>query len=49
MSPPNAEASLLLAMRDGPLVHGVLTPSGFRWANVARALDAMLEGLIARP
>jgi AcrR family transcriptional regulator len=46
--PANALAAILLALGDGLMVHARLDPAGFRWANVRRALDALLEG-IARP
>ena len=43
--PPNALAAVLLALGDGLMLHRVLDPSGFRWANVRRAVDAILAGL----
>jgi TetR/AcrR family transcriptional repressor of uid operon len=43
--PPNALAAVFLALGDGLMLHRVLDPSGFRWANVRRAVDALLEGL----
>jgi len=43
--PANALAAVLLALGDGLMLHRVLDPSGFRWANVRRALDVLLEGL----
>ena len=43
--PPNALAAMLLALSDGLLLHSGLDPQAFRWGNVARALDAVLEGL----
>ena len=46
--PSNALAAILLALGDGLMLHGGLDPAGFRWANVRRALDAVLE-VIARP
>lgn len=46
--PANALAAILLALGDGLMMHAGLDPAGFRWANVRRALDALLEG-IARP
>ena len=45
--PPNALAAILVALADGLLLHRSLDPSGFRWTNVRRALDALLEGLRA--
>ncbi|HEY7280416.1 MAG TPA: TetR/AcrR family transcriptional regulator [Actinomycetota bacterium] len=43
--PSNALASILLALSDGLTLHAGLDPSGFRWPNVRRALDALLEGI----
>jgi AcrR family transcriptional regulator len=48
--PANALASILLALGDGLTLHGGLDPGAFRWTNVRKALDAILEGLApARP
>jgi AcrR family transcriptional regulator len=43
--PPNALASVLLALNDGLMLHHALDRSGFRWANVRLALDALLNGI----
>lgn len=43
--PANALASIVLALGDGLMLHGGLDPSGFRWANVRRAVDALLDGI----
>lgn len=43
--PANALAAILLALGDGLLLHAGLDPSGFRWINVGKALDAMFEGI----
>jgi AcrR family transcriptional regulator len=43
--PANALAAILLALGDGLLLHAGLDPSGFRWVNVGKALDAMFEGI----
>jgi hypothetical protein len=43
--PANALAAILLALGDGLMLHAGLDPAGFRWANVQRALDALLDGL----
>ena len=43
--PSNALAAILLALGDGLMLHAGLDPAGFRWANVKRALDAILEGI----
>jgi AcrR family transcriptional regulator len=45
--PANALAAILLALGDGLLLHAGLDPMGFRWTNVGKALDAMLEGIRA--
>jgi AcrR family transcriptional regulator len=43
--PANALASILLALADGLVLHRVLDPGGFRWANISRALEVLLAGL----
>jgi AcrR family transcriptional regulator len=43
--PANAFAAILLALGEGLLLHAALDPSGFRWGNVRRAIDAILEGV----
>jgi len=43
--PANALASILLALSDGLLLHGGLDPDGFRWVNIRKALNAVLEGI----
>ena len=45
--PANALASILLALTDGLMLHGALDPGGFRWPNVRRAIDVLLEGIAA--
>ena len=45
--PANALASILLALTDGLMLHGALDPDGFRWPNIRRAIDVMLEGIAA--
>lgn len=47
--PANALASLLLALGDGLTLHSALDPSGFRWNNIARVLDAIFTGLGEEP
>jgi AcrR family transcriptional regulator len=44
-APANALASLLLALGDGLMLHGSLDATGFRWPNIARALDDIFAGL----
>lgn len=43
--PSNALAAILLALGDGLMLHAGLDPSGFRWTNIRRAIDAVLEGI----
>jgi len=45
--PPNALASILLALTDGLMLHRALDPGGFRWANIRRAIDVLLAGIEA--
>jgi AcrR family transcriptional regulator len=45
--PANALASILLALSDGLMLHGALNPSGFRWTNIRRAIEQLLEGVAA--
>lgn len=47
--PANALAAVFLALGDGLMLHRALDPSGFRWSNVRRAIDALLEGLQPAP
>jgi AcrR family transcriptional regulator len=46
--PANALASLLLALTDGLMLHGALDPGAFRWTNIRRAIDVLLDGTRAR-
>jgi AcrR family transcriptional regulator len=43
--PANALAAILLALSEGLFLHAGLDPGGFRWVNVGKALDAILEGI----
>ena len=43
--PANAFASLLLALGDGLGLHAGLDSTGFRWANIRKAVDVVLERL----
>lgn len=45
--PANATASILLALAEGLVLHGALDPGAFRWTNVYKALDAILDGIEA--
>lgn len=44
--PANALAAILVALGDGLMLHAGLDPAGFRWTNVRRALDALLDGIV---
>lgn len=43
--PPNALASVLLALSDGLLLHAAVDASAFRWERIGTALAAILNGL----
>ncbi len=43
--PANAFAAVLLALGDGLGLHAGLDPTGFRWANIRKAVGVMLERL----
>ncbi|HLJ58137.1 MAG TPA: TetR/AcrR family transcriptional regulator [bacterium] len=43
--PANAFAAVLLALGDGLGLHAGLDPTGFRWANIRKAVGTMLERL----
>lgn len=43
--PANAMASILLALTEGLVLHGSLDRRAFRWTNVYRALDFILDGI----
>jgi AcrR family transcriptional regulator len=45
---PNAFAAVLLALGDGLMLHNAIDATGFRWPNIARALDEIFGGLAAR-
>ena len=47
--PPNAFASILLALGDGLLLHGSLDLSAFRWVNIGKVLDLLLQGVSRSP
>ncbi len=47
--PANATASILLALEDGLVLHGSLDPGAFKWPNVSRAIEVLLDGLRAKP
>lgn len=43
--PANALAAIFLALGDGLMLHRAVDASGFRWDNVRRAVNVLLEGL----
>jgi AcrR family transcriptional regulator len=43
--PAKALSAILVALGDGLVLHAGLDPTAFRWTNVGRALDAILEGI----
>ena len=43
--PPNALASILIALGDGLLLHAALDPNAFQWRNVRKVLLMLLEGV----
>ena len=45
--PSNALAAMLLALADGLMLYHASDPTGFRWANIGRAVDVVLDGLSA--
>jgi AcrR family transcriptional regulator len=44
--PTNAMASILLALADGLQLHAGLDADAFRWANIRRAIDLLLTGIV---
>ena len=47
--PANAAASILLALDDGLILHASLDPGAFKWSNISRALEILLDGFRSRP
>lgn len=43
--PPDALASILIALGDGLLLHAALDPHAFQWKNVSAVLLLLLEGI----
>jgi AcrR family transcriptional regulator len=43
--PPNALASILIALGDGLLLHAALDPAAFQWPKVRNVLLLLLEGI----
>jgi AcrR family transcriptional regulator len=44
--PANAFGAVLVALVDGLLVHHAVDPSGFRWENIAKVVDILLDHLV---
>jgi AcrR family transcriptional regulator len=47
--PANAFGAVLVALVDGLLLHHAVDPAGFRWENIAKVVDILLDHLGARP
>ncbi|HEX3827854.1 MAG TPA: TetR/AcrR family transcriptional regulator [Sporichthyaceae bacterium] len=47
--PANAFGAVLVALVDGLLLHHAVDPSGFRWENIAKVIDILLDHLGIRP
>jgi AcrR family transcriptional regulator len=43
--PANAFAAVLLALADGLALHASADPGGFRWTNISRAVETLVDGL----
>jgi AcrR family transcriptional regulator len=43
--PANAFGALLVALVDGLLLHHAVDPTGFRWENIAKVVDILLDHL----
>lgn len=43
--PANAFGAILVALVDGLLLHSSLDPDGFRWENIRRSVDVILDSL----
>jgi AcrR family transcriptional regulator len=46
--PPNAFASILLALADGLMLHSSIDPRGFRWSNIRTGVRVLLDGITSR-
>lgn len=46
--PANAFGAVLVALVDGLLLHHAVDPSGFRWENIAKVVDILLDHLGVR-
>jgi len=47
--PANAFAAILLALADGLALHAGADPGGFRWVNIGRAVEKIIDGLEGAP
>jgi AcrR family transcriptional regulator len=45
--PPNAFASVLLALGDGLMLHAAIDPGGFRWSNIRTAVAGLVNAVRA--
>lgn len=43
--PANAFGAVLVALVDGLLLHHAVDPTGFRWQNISRVIDILLDHL----
>lgn len=43
--PPRALSSIVIALADGLALHNAIDPTAFRWGNVRKALESILEGI----
>jgi AcrR family transcriptional regulator len=46
--PANAFGAVLVALVDGLLLHHAVDPTGFRWENIAKVVDILLDHLAVR-
>jgi hypothetical protein len=47
--PANAFGAVLVALVDGLLLHHAVDPTGFRWENIAKVIDILLDHLGRAP
>jgi AcrR family transcriptional regulator len=46
--PANAFGAVLVALVDGLLVHHAVDPTGFRWENIEKVVDILLDHLVVQ-
>lgn len=44
--PANAFAAVVLALADGLALHAGADPGGFKWVNIARTVEIIVDGLV---